>query len=92
LAPASDHGSPSLILPQSDKSADGKADFTTEAENIQHPSLKSLFVLVLRRGEKGGISVGGGGELEPDLAMTVRQGKVATVGAELDVQLDGECV
>jgi hypothetical protein len=63
-----------------------------EAENIQHLSLKSLFVLVLRGGEKGGISVGGEGELQPDLAMTVRQGKAATVDAELDVQLNRESV
>jgi hypothetical protein len=51
-----------------------------------------LFVPVLPRGEKGGVSVGGGSELQPDLAMAVRQGKVATAGAELDVQLDGKSV
>jgi hypothetical protein len=33
-APAGDHGPPSLILPQGDKSADGKAGLTTEAKNI----------------------------------------------------------
>jgi hypothetical protein len=51
-----------------------------------------LFVLVFLRGKQGRISVGGGGELQPDLAMTVGQSKIATVDAELDVQLNRESV